>query len=132
MKSVWVGFWRFWLHRKMGWQVRGSLDAYPQDLIVLVGPQDDRLTARVIRVWRRGWKFSANRIVWCMNSADLSEEALAEKLQKNAPSGSWLVPIGIDAGRLKINIHTPFHRSAHPKRDAAYIARYFDYHRKRI
>lgn len=128
---MWIAFWRFWLHRKMGWQVRGSLDAYPQHLVVIIGPIDDRSSKRVAWVWRQGWKTRHNRKVWFMASQALSEEGLTNQLREEVPIGQWMVPIGIDANRRKINIHTPFHRSAHAERDAAYMARYFDYHRKR-
>lgn len=131
MRSVWVGFWRFWLHRKMGWQVRGSLDAYPQHLVVIIGPDDNRHASHAILAWRAGWKNRRNRTVWSLSSRELSEASLVSRLEQNVAQGKWLVPIGVDVERRKINIHTPFHRSAHPERDAAYIARYFDYHRKR-
>ena len=132
MRAFCVSFWRYWLHQKMGWEVRGSLDAYPQALLVIIGPSDNRLAARVIRIWRRGWKFQDNRDVWALSSEELTEQKLAQKLDAEVSQGSWVVPVGVDLARLKINIHTPFHRSAHPERDAAYLARYFDYHRKRV
>jgi hypothetical protein len=65
-------------------------------------------------------------------SDDLRERELEAWLEAVTEVGAWLMPAGVDADRRIVNVHTPFRRSAYPDRDAAYLARYFDYHRKSV
>lgn len=123
---------RWWIRRILKWRVRGSVDAFPQDLHVLAGPCDAGEERRVIRVWKWGWKAMGRRDFHMFTSGDVGEPELQAWLEAETQAGEWLMPAGVDSDRRIVNVHTPFRRSPYPDRDAAYLARYFDYHRKSV
>lgn len=127
-----VSFARWWIRRVLKWRVRGSVDAFPQDLVVLAGPCDTTEERRVIRVWKWGWKALGRRDFHMLTSDEVTESELMTWLEAVTEVGTWLMPAGVDSERRIVNVHTPFRRSAYPDRDAAYLARYFDYHRKSV
>lgn len=127
-----VSFARWWIRRVLKWRVRGSVDAFPQDLVVLAGPCDTTEERRVIRVWKWGWKALGRRDFHMLTSNEVTESELMTWLEAVTEVGTWLMPAGVDSERRIVSVHTPFRRSAYPDRDAAYLARYFDYHRKSV
>lgn len=127
-----VSFARWWIRRVLKWRVRGSVDAFPQDLVVLAGPCDTTEERREIRVWKWGWKALGRRDFHMLTSDEVGERELEDWLETETEVGTWLMPAGVDSERRIVNVHTPFRRSAYPDRDAAYLARYFDYHRKSV
>ncbi len=129
MNSLWNKFWRAVLLKVFSWQTRGSLDAYPQRIHVIIGPIDGMRERLIVWIWRQGWKNARTGKVQLHSSAMLTEEALYTDMDR-VPAGDWTTLVGVDADRRMINVHSPFRRSAHPERDAAYAARYFAYHTK--
>ena len=121
-------FWRRYFQLVVRWRIRGSLDTYPQHAHVIAGPIDDPNSSRAFRISLRGWKSQGQKTHHTKAASDLVEPALLESFLTDIKPGEWILPVGLDAERRFINIHTAFRRSAHPERDAAYLARYFHHH----
>ncbi|MGB1074600.1 MAG: hypothetical protein ACPGYK_00280 [Flavobacteriales bacterium] len=128
MKTWRIKFWRKYFQLFVRWRIRGSLDTYPQHAHVIAGPIDNPKSGRAFRISLKGWKSQGQKTYHMKAAKDLVESALLESFLIDLKPGDWILPVGLDAKRHFLNIHTAFRRSSHPERDAAYLARYFDHH----